>query len=334
MVNRLVEIMAPSAKADHIDQILADTKSLATWCQRTDDAVQYKVVLSAKDVEQLLDPLQAYTSVHDDVRVVVLQAQAFLPAVETAEAPPPAEPEEKTIGSTRISRQELDNDLRQAADAGPIFVTTVVLSTIVAAIGLLRDSPEILVGAMVIAPLMGPNMALVLATTLGDGTLARRALRANAVGFATALASALVVGLFVRWFVGLDPSIPALASRTQITPGDILLALAAGSAGALAYTTGVSTALVGVMVAVALLPPFVAMAMLFATGHLSDALGALLLVAVNLICVNLSGIATFVVQGVRPANWWDATRAKHATRRALCVWIALFVAATLIVVAR
>jgi uncharacterized membrane protein len=53
----------------------------------------------------------------------------------------------------------------------------VVLSTIVAAVGLARDNAAIVIGAMVMAPLLGPNMALSLATTLGDTKLAFRALR-------------------------------------------------------------------------------------------------------------------------------------------------------------
>jgi uncharacterized membrane protein len=53
-----------------------------------------------------------------------------------------------------------------------VFVTMVVLSTIVAAIGLLKDSVAVIIGAMVIAPLLGPNVALALATALGDSPVA------------------------------------------------------------------------------------------------------------------------------------------------------------------
>jgi hypothetical protein len=41
----------------------------------------------------------------------------------------------------------------------------------------------------------------------------------------------------------------------------------------------------------------------------------------NLICVNLAGVVTFLVQGVQPLWWWDKEKAKKATRRALITWV-------------
>ena len=89
--------------------------------------------------------------------------------------------------SERISREELYEDLSGYARITRIHLYMVVLSTIVAATGIARDSPTILIGAMVIAPLLGPNVALALATTLGDTGLARRAIRTTALGLGLAI---------------------------------------------------------------------------------------------------------------------------------------------------
>jgi hypothetical protein len=94
--------------------------------------------------------------------------------------------------------------------------------------------------------------------------------------------------------------------------GDIAVALASGCAGALAFTTGVSATLIGVMVAVALLPPLVTFGLLLGGGNLDLATGALSLFLMNLICVNLAGVATFLVQGIRPASWWEKDQAGNA----------------------
>ena len=107
--------------------------------------------------------------------------------------------------------------------------------------------------------------------------------------------------------------------------GDIVLALAAGSACALAYTTVAPAALTGVMVAVALLPPLVVVGLLTASGELGSAAGALLLVATNVICVNLAGVVTFLWQGIRPRTWWEANRARQATWRAVAIWLTLLI---------
>lgn len=91
--------------------------------------------------------------------------------------------------------------------------------------------------------------------------------------------------------------------------GDIALALAAGSAGALAFTTGVPAVVVGVMVAVALLPPLVVTGLLAGSGHFDRAVSAFILVTANVTCLNLAAVGTFLMQKVRPRTWWEAERA-------------------------
>lgn len=133
----------------------------------------------------------------------------------------------------------------------------------VAAIGIMQNNVPVIIGAMVIAPLLGPNVALSLATTLGDIDLAKRALKANMTGILTVLSFAAVIGYMFK----VDPNIPELISRTKVSLGDVILAMAAGSAAALSLTTGVASALIGVMVAVALLPPLVVFGMLIGQGE-------------------------------------------------------------------
>jgi uncharacterized membrane protein len=53
------------------------------------------------------------------------------------------------------------------------------------------------------------------------------------------------------------------------------------------------------------------------------ALGAMLLLLTNLICVNLAGVVTFLARGIRPLTWWEANRAKKATRQAIAIWTIL-----------
>ena len=101
-----------------------------------------------------------------------------------------------------------------------------------------------------------------------------------------------------------------------------------GCGGRAAMTTGAASSLVGVMVAVALVPPLVVASILTVQGHFDDAGRAFLLVASNVICVNLAGVATFAVRGIRP-RWHGAS--SRSVRIALAVWIALLVAVAVIV---
>ena len=208
---------------------------------------------------------------------------------------------------------------REAVGVTAAFLTMVVLSTVVAAGGLLRDSVAVVIGAMVIAPLIGPNIALSLGTALGDTNLLRRAVRVNLAGVAVVLVMSVALGAIVE----IDPTIPELASRTNVHMADVLLALAAGAAGALAVTRGVPTSLVGVMVAVALLPPLVAAGLFLGSGQYNLAGSAALLTVTNVVCVNLAGVSTFLLQGVRPRRWSDVEKARASSKVAIALWVAL-----------
>jgi uncharacterized membrane protein len=77
------------------------------------------------------------------------------------------------------------------------------------------------------------------------------------------------------------------------------------------------------MVAVALLPPLMVFGLLVGSGQVQTSLNALLLLMTNVVCVNISGVAMFLYQGVRPNSWWEAKRAKKQTRIAVAVWMIL-----------
>lgn len=102
------------------------------------------------------------------------------------------------------------------------------------------------------------------------------------------------VGIGIIWPFNITS--PEIASRTVVGLDSVALALASGAAAALSLTTGLSSVLVGVMVAVALLPPAVALGLMLGHGHFDLAVGAGLLLAVNLVCVNLSSKVVFLLK--------------------------------------
>lgn len=170
---------------------------------------------------------------------------------------------------------------------------------------------------MVIAPLLGRNMAMALATTLGDLPLLWRAFQTGLAGIGTVMVLSAILGVLLR----VNPASPEVASRDGVALGDIAVALGSGAAGALAFTTGVSAMLIGVLVAVALLPPLVTIGLLLGSGHMALATGAL-----SLFLMNLAGVTTFLLQGIRPASWWENNRAVKATRIALVLRAVLLAA--------
>lgn len=227
-----------------------------------------------------------------------------------------------------VSREEVYASIADTAQLDRAYVALVILASVVAGIGLSRDNTAAVIGAMVVAPLLGPNMALALGMVLGDGSLIRRALITNGVGVAIAFASAAVLGLALN----ADPSTPELASRARVEVWDLVLALAAGCAGALSYTTGVPTYLTGVMVAVALLPPAVASGILLAKAQFAGAFAALLLAGGNVTALTLAAMLTFLWRGMRPRNWWQEDRARRSAQLGVVIFLGLFLALAALIV--
>ncbi|MFG0246274.1 MAG: TIGR00341 family protein [Phycisphaerales bacterium JB052] len=332
---RLLQIILPEADCAELDAIIEEAAPSSVYhTPLGDDLRMTSMLMHAHVIEALSDKLEDTFSSCDHFRIFLLPVEATLPRLEEPEKetnPTKEEPKQWAPRFGRISRDELDEDIRDSARTDPIYLIMVTLATIVACVGLLKDSPAIIIGAMVIAPLLGPNTALALGTTLGDFKLIRDAIRSNLIGLSLALVIAVCFGLFFDSSQELNTE---FASRTVVDLGDVLLALASGAAGAIAFTSGAPATIVGVMVAVALLPPTAAAGILAGAGSWTEAAGATTLAMTNIVCINLSATGIFLIQGVRPNSWWEKDRARSASIRALIAWsVALTALAALIVFA-
>lgn len=330
---RLIQVTIPADEdvSAELEDLGAGATVLGVWDDLRVDSlkiVQFAVETDAS--EKLMDRLEDRFGSEDGFRLSLLPLEASLPRLgeeEEDEQEEEKEDENLSSRSDRISREELYEDVGGGLGVSATYLALAALSTVVAGVGLLRGDLAVVIGAMVIAPLLRPNIALALAATLGDGELALRSLKTNGAGLVVAFPLAFALG----WLVEVDPTVSTLAARTSIDLGDLALALAAGAAGTLAFTRGLSAAVIGVMVAVALLPPLVAGGILLGAGHLRAATGALLLTVGNLVGVNLAAVATFWLQKVRPRRWWEAERARRSTRAAVLIWIVLLLTLVLIV---
>lgn len=333
MAYRLVEIVLPEEKRSEAESLLRDSHVLNVWCDiLSDRQTLIRVFISADEAEGVLDKLQERFMNVDGFRIMLLPVEASIPRPEPKREPmtehvQPLPETERKAAVKRLSREELYTDVAETTKLTTVYAVLVVLSTIVAAIGIINDNVAVIIGAMVIAPLLGPNVALSFATTLGDIKLAHNALRTNIAGMFIALVCSSLLG----YILAIDPNLPWIAAKTSVNLGDIGIALASGTAGALAFTTGISTALVGVMVAVALLPPLVTFGLLIGSGYFELSVGALLLLLTNIICINLAGVVTFLLRGIRPLTWWEADKAKRATNTAIVLWVLSLMALVVVI---
>ncbi|ACL01725.1 conserved hypothetical protein [Desulfatibacillum aliphaticivorans] len=328
MALRLIRIVIPEQEEQAAKNLLEDQGVKRFWLENAPDGLFVaNVLVSSESTESLLDVMEKRFASYTRFQMVILPVEAAFPREikkpggatgnGNGEEDGKATAAKKNRG--RVHRQELYTDARDVSSLTWNYLIMVLLSSFVAAIGLLRDNVAVVIGAMVIAPLLGPNVSLALAATLGDPDLAKRAIKTLMAGVALAFVLSIGLGLSLH----VDAAGREIASRTTVDFIDLVLALAAGVAGALSFNQGTSSALIGVMVAVALLPPLAVCGMLLGSGHTPQALGAFLLFGANTICVNLAGVITFAAQGVRPNTFWEADLAKKYSRYAVEFWILL-----------
>ncbi len=326
MALRIIEAHVPPDLCDEAEEILRDFCH-EIWTQEGGRfGTVVCAVLGAERTGGAMDRLHERLADRGGILVLVQPLDGMMPRPLASAL---SEARAGALSAAAVSREEIYASIADTAKLDRAYVALIVLATVVAGIGLARDNTAAVIGAMVVAPLLGPNMALALGMVLGDQPLIRRALKTNAAGLAIGFASATLLGLALD----ADVSTPELASRTDVEVWDLLLALAAGCAGALAYTTGVPTYLTGVMVAVALLPPAVAGGILLAQGQLTGAVSALLLAASNVTALTLAAMLTFLWRGMRPRNWWQEDRARRSARLGITIFVLLFAVLAALIVA-
>ncbi len=312
----MIQVHVPTELAADARDAL-DGLSLEDWVDEGGrfGAIVYAVA-GAQRTGELLDRLHERLASRGGLLVLVQPLDGVLPR-PLASSVKSSRTDARTAAA--VSREEVYASIADTARFNQMYVALVVLASVVAAIGLARNNTAAVIGAMVVAPLLGPTMALALGMVLGDGPLIRRALATNSAGLVIAFGSAALLGLALD----ADPNTAEVASRTQVAVSDLVLALAAGCAGALSYTTGVPTYLTGVMVAVALLPPAVAGGIVLARGELNGSLAALMLAVGNVTALTLAAMLTFLWRGMRPRNWWQKERARRSARLGVAIFIAL-----------
>ncbi|WP_435098890.1 TIGR00341 family protein [Halarchaeum sp. P4] len=324
---RLVQVIIPAGKREtilgeleerDIDYVVTDE----TGSQGYTGVVYFPIPTQA--VEDVLSALRdagleqnAYTVVVDAETVVSKRFEELQERYE----------EEKS--DDRIAREEIVATAEDLAPRLVPFLVMTVVSAVVATAGLLLDSPAVVVGSMVIAPLIGPAMATSVGTVVDDREMFLRGVKLQTIGFLAAVAAAAGFAYLARVAHLVPPLSPdellAIGQiRERLNPDFLSLAVAlgAGVAGAFSLSSGVSSALVGVMIAVALVPPTAVIGIGLAWGLPGTVVGSTVLVLVNFLSINLAALAVLWYQGYRPERWFRLSEARSATLKRIGVLLA------------
>jgi uncharacterized hydrophobic protein (TIGR00271 family) len=205
------------------------------------------------------------------------------------------------LPSDAVVWEEVESRTSETTELSLSFLAFMVSAMLIAAVGILQDSPVLIIGAMVVGPEFGPLAGLCVAVVERQREMALRSARALAIGFPLGIVAAFVVTLVFKE-IGLGPGDYSAEDHTLtdfISDPDFFsfwIAYLAGTAGVLSLTAAKSGALIGVLISVTTIPSASNIAVAAAYGNWGECRGAALQLALNLTAIVLAGITTLFIQ--------------------------------------
>ena len=153
---KIIEVIADSGHIDTVAGIAEQQAVVDIWYgpEGEDGRRSIRLLVGDNKRQNVLDALQAVLATSETASILVIPVDAALPAKPSVESTA-----DNDRATTTLSREELYSSIQKNTNLDRTFLLLVFLSTIVVAIGLLHDNVAVVIGAMVIAPLLGPNIA-------------------------------------------------------------------------------------------------------------------------------------------------------------------------------
>jgi len=304
-----IELLISQTYISKIFDIYNELSAQDIWisAQGSDERQMVRIITGDADLQAFLDKIQPLLLRDKGASLAVESISVYLPKMS----------EQKEEDKATAARETLYEEIEKGANLDTNYILLVVLSTIVVTIGLIENNVAVVIGAMVIAPLLGPNLALSFGTALGDKSMMKNASITLIVG--------ILVAFLLSWGIGSLLTFPLdtneLISRTHVNMATVALALVSGAAAALSFTSSASSVLVGVMVAVALLPPTSTIGLYLSHHNYVAAEHAALMLVINIICVNLASKLVFLWKGISPRTWFEKEKARRAMYPMILGWV-------------
>jgi len=187
-----------------------------------ENLVSIRLVIHSAKSGDLMKELETTFGSSESFRILVFPLEASVPRIEDPEEEKEEETQEgkdaprfKILG---VSIDELYADVTEAVGTVQNSAIMGILASIVAAIGLARDNVAVIIGAMVIAPFLGPNVAVSLGTVIGDFKLAIKAAKQLFITLVLGIAVSILIGLIFS----IDHTAHEIVSRTHVNMADML----------------------------------------------------------------------------------------------------------------
>lgn len=298
---RLVQISVPDDRLEGVGDVLRDRDLKYTEIStegETADHTLVNFVVPADAVEHVLADLHE-GGLDTEAYTVSIDAEfAVFEGIDDVQEQWGNTPNKIAPRTLRSKAKDLRLNTRS-------YLWMMVLSTILATAGLLLNSPAIVVGSMVLAPLVSPMLTASVGAVRDDRQMVVSSLYSQVIGLGTAVVGAILLAALIR-YLGVVPgtlsirTIDVIGSRVSPSILSIAVGLASGAAAAFGLATKGDVSIVGVMIAGALIPSAATAGIGIAWGQFVVGAGALLLLAINVVLINLSGFAMLWYLGYRP----------------------------------
>ncbi|BAX98128.1 hypothetical protein MSTE_02819 [Mycobacteroides stephanolepidis] len=294
-----VRVIAPADLSDQVVEFLATTAGVAHIVRVTGAAISPAGDVITADVarETANDVLNGLKAVDIDKRGSITAEVLDTVISQTAYE---AEDDAEGDPADAVIWDELIGRTREESTLNLTFLAFLCLACLIAAVGVVTDSPVTIVGAMVVGPEFGPLAALAVSIVRRKWSLARRSLLALVVGFPVAMAVTAVGALAAEGagWVTLKSvrELQQVDFIFQVGPFSLVVALLAGAAGMLSLMSAKSAALVGVFISVTTVPAAGFAVVAATVGEWEIAGLSALQLAVNLFGIVLAGVLVLLVR--------------------------------------
>jgi len=312
-----LRIVVPSFQSEHVLDLLTNTPSVCNliFLERAARKPEGDVILcdvAREEASVIVSDLREL-DVDTEGSIAIEQIDSTISAAaEDAERAAAGAPGDGVVW------EEVEQRTSEGTALSVNFLLFMALACLIASVGILLDSPILIVGAMIVGPEFGPIAGLCVAVVQRRREVARRSFAALAIGFPVGISAAFLFALVIR-AVDLTPDDFA-ASVHPLTDFishpdafSFIVAIFAGTAGVLSLTAAKSGALIGVLVSVTTIPAAANIGVACAYAEWPEWRGAMLQLAVNVSAILLAGIVTLYVQRLlymrrRRAHLQDSAR--------------------------
>ena len=295
-----LRIVVPSHNAQHVLDLLRATPSVSNlvYLERAAQKPEGDVILC--DVAR-----EDASVVVSDLKELEIDREGSIAMEDidslVSEGAKRAEKAAVGFPSDAVVWEEVESRTSENTELSASYLLFMVLACLIASVGIMLDSPILIIGAMVVGPEFGPIAGFCVAVVQRRGDLVKRSLLPLLIGFPLGITAAYLFTLGIRaagatpegFSAEVHPNTDFISHPDEFS---FIVAVFAGTAGVLSLTSAKSGALVGVLISVTTIPAAANVGVALAFQDIDEWFGALGQLTVNLTAIALAGIVTLFIQ--------------------------------------